>query len=287
MRSMSAIVLSIALLAAAWVADRLLVQAVSDYGTFGGADGTREGLLVIDRLGRVLVLAGIGVLTVLAARGRLTPPAAVGIGTIGGLASALPLLGFGLGIEALAGVAHATYASAQFVVWAGAGMLVAAVAAILAVGRSAGGRSIPALGRLALAAAILLVAMPLDAAVSSTATAASMRTGSPLVATLVDLGARVVVLAGLVALLWLSLGGRRDRAVGAAMAIGGFATFAGLALVGLLVTADPASTLRELPIVGYTTRWASGGIMLVGLWELVRQAAPRPAAPASAAVAAG
>lgn len=68
------------------------------------------------------------------------------------------------------------------------------------------------------------------------------------------------------------------------MAVGGFVVFVGLAIIGLVGTGDPGSALADVPIVPYVTRWAAGGVMLIGLWELFA-AAPsgQPARPSAAA----
>ena len=275
------IVAGAALLAMAWVADRLLVEATIRYGTHAGTEGTQELLLLADRLPKLVLLAAMGGLLGLIVRRGIDQASSFVLAVFGGILAAVPILAFSLGVEPLLPVARELVFPAQFFSWTAVALLVIGPIGLLGVSAvSPRSEPIPAWGRVVLAIALLVAVLPLDALVQDAYLEAAASGDAITAAIGWDIVARTLVLGALALALSSALRGPRDRVAGAAILVSALIPFIGLALIALVE--PPTGSIGAeggIPVAGYAMRWLSGGIALIGALELIAGASATTESP--------
>jgi hypothetical protein len=143
--------------------------------------------------------------------------------------------------------------------------------------------------RVAVALAAMALTWPADALLSELFIgAAEGRTVEAML--IAELAGRAAVMAVLLALCVMTIEAVRHAAAGGAMIVVGGVVFVGFALVALLgrttVGVEPGTD--STVVTGYLGRWASGGVLLLGAWEVARvrtgetgRMAPSTEAPAA------
>ncbi len=263
----------IAMAALAWIADRLLWEAQIRFGTYAGGEGTREVLLLADRVPRLLLLLILGALLVAAWRGLMGRPLATVLLLVGGLISVVPLVGIGFSADAPWRLALEMVFPYFFLGWTVTGMaVIGAVGLLRWRGSLTSIRPLPAWSRVVLAVGVMALAIPLDALLDGAFLELAHSGDAALPFFALDLAIRLSVLATLAALALLTLKGARDRLAGLALTVVGIVPFIGLAVLGVI--GDPPGALLRgeggVPVAGFAMRWLAGGIVILGAWELVR-----------------
>lgn len=283
---MRVIVIAALTLAAAWVADRLLAEAVTNAGTYAGDNWSAELLLAADRIPKLVILGFLGWLAVdaLQARARV---ASVLLAVAGVVLGVLPTLVLLARYEPLLPfVTNELLWPRQFVVWTASGLLLIGLVGAVRGGRPwrlAAGPWV----RAGAAVGLIAVCWPADGLLSELFVGAAE--GRTVEAMLIfELVVRTSVLAALFVLWAMTLDAARSATAAAFMTVIGAVVFIGFALVALAMppAAGPDEAAPAI-VTGYFARWMAGGVVLIGLWEVVmirRGAAARDATASNRSV---
>jgi hypothetical protein len=264
---MRVIVVAAVALLVAWAADRLLADAVMNAGTYAGGDGSAEFLLAADRIPKLVILGLLGWLAVDVLRGgvRFASLLLVVAGLVLGVLPSLVLLARYEPLMPI--VSQELFWPRQFVMWTASGLLIIGVVGALGGGGRWGLRAGPWV-RAGVAVGLIALCWPADALLSELFVGAA--DGRTVEAMLIyELVVRTSVLAALFALCALTLDADRSAGPAGLMTAAGAVVFIGFALVALLMRPVGPDQAPAVIVTGFLARWMSGGVMLIGLWELV------------------
>lgn len=284
MRSTRLIGVVFAVLAVAWIADRAHQAAVLHVGSFPFQGGAPL-LLAADRIPKLILLAALGWVAFQLLRVRERGAMGTTLVVIGAVVGLAPALIVAITLGPVPGFVVDVLLPAQFVPWTGAGLVV--VGALALAADRLPSRTPDAW--IIVGAAVVLIACTwaidawLNAAFAGLATsAAGIRT-----ALVSELTARLATMAAVAILAWLVLRAEPASLPALAMLGAGLVAFIGFALVAVFVVGPPSGpgTRDVVPVTGWTGRWVSGAIVLLGTSWMVRslrtENAPRPEPGAS------
>ncbi len=267
MRGWWPLIASVAALLAAWVADRLLAEAVTNAGMYAGDHWSDELLVAADRIPKLVILGLLGWIAVEFLRRGAARAVALLLLVAGLAMGVLPTLVLLARYEPLAPfVAQELFWPRQFVMWTASGLLVIGIVGALGAPWRFGARPWV---RAVAAVGLIAVCWPADALLSDLFIGAAE--GRTVEAMLIfELLVRTSVLVALFVLCAMTLDTARSAGGAVFMTMIGAVVFIGFALLALALP-QPAGPGEAAPaiVTGYFARWMSAGVMLIGLWELV------------------
>jgi len=269
MRSGLLVGVTVATVAAAYVADRIHQAAVIHAGTYAFERGTQQLLLAADRIPKLVILLALGWIGVRIARSGASQAVAwtlIGIGVVVGIAPALVLA---ISLAPMPGLVLDLLLPHQFVPWTGAGLVVLGVVGLTAERLPSARRN----GWIAAGAAVLLLAAswPVDAWLNAAFRDAAASGDAIRVLVIGELVLRLGFMAALAALAWLVLAAERATLPAAATLSAGLVVFIGFAFVVLFVLAPsplapPGTDSDRVPTTGWVGRWVAGAAVILGAW---------------------
>lgn len=287
MRGVWLVAAGIGALVVAYGADRRLGHIQMQIGIFGGSEGWREQALAVALLGRVVMLAVLAAIFVGMRRvgPRWAAWALIGIGTLVGIAP--PVL-VGIHIALAPGglpfvmlnqeTAPLWDGRGVYLLWTAVGLFMIGVAGVLrARGASLAG-SIPPVAVAIGAALLFALSYPVDElARTSTIELAESADAYP-VYVVVGIGARIGVMAAIVALLGSQMRGVTSRISAVVLLVVGAVGLAVLPVIGLQLAnfwdmGDGAGFVLDPGTAG---RWLAAGILAAGLIGLLRRPTEAP-----------
>jgi len=274
-------VVSVVLIALAYVGDRLLVELATWVGTYAGEIGRlglSVGLAGILRVAAAVAIAALCWLAWRSPRHRAAGLAMIGLGLFYSLVVPA-VLAWAISTRTAVSIPFTAdlFWPAHLVRWLSTAIVLAGLVLLL---RPSGASPVSSWSRrhasawpwvrLIIIPALIGVAYLADVAMAAgLLELAAGTSGAPL---LMDIVARFGTLASLLALSWVVVRGPRRRLIGALTLLAGLYVFAGVVISSLLGSRGlevPIPGLDLLPYPGDAVRWLGAGLTLLGVGELL------------------